>query len=184
MARAFPQRGKQLLARILLGAVLVLPYSVTPINISLAFISSLLVASLLLIAWSRYSFYFLAVVALLVSLLQLIYTLYAGKLIDEYYWIASVSANKNEALSFIESLQPFEIFIYVCYLSIAFVLMRLSVGKRFYIFDLIGKSIFIFIALGFSAYYGSELHSELPKLKLFPMYIANSFLMEIATLIN
>jgi heptose-I-phosphate ethanolaminephosphotransferase len=50
------------------------------------------------------------------SLLQLGYTIYAGKLIDEYYWIASFATNKNESVQFLSSLSYTNLAIFSLYI--------------------------------------------------------------------
>jgi glucan phosphoethanolaminetransferase (alkaline phosphatase superfamily) len=90
--------------------------------------SFLVVLFLLLISYGRWFSPIIVIFLAVASLLQLGYTIYSGKIIDDFYWIAYFSANPDEAKSFFEALSFVEMSMYVVYLLFISVSIYLGYG--------------------------------------------------------
>jgi heptose-I-phosphate ethanolaminephosphotransferase len=119
-------RSRRLLTLFLASIYLCLPFAFLMTYKVLVISFILTVASFILFRSSltRTPWFILLFLA---SLLQLGYTIYAGKLIDEYYWIASFATNKNETLQFLSTLSYADLAIFLLYIiSGAFLLFILK----------------------------------------------------------
>lgn len=159
---------------LLLAAISVLPFAVVSGSPQEVFISCALIFLFLCLFNNKLVFLAASLIIFFASFLQLIYTLYCGKKIDEYYWIALWSTNSSETSSFIESLSISDILFYIgffCFYAVAFVqCFRVAHGK----IKIFASVILAIVIL--SSHFDFIRQSAGSDLKsLFPFYLVSSY---------
>jgi glucan phosphoethanolaminetransferase (alkaline phosphatase superfamily) len=164
------------LQRLFLSVVILIPFALVENSWFRIFTSELLILSLILLAKKRIIFIFICSFLLTIGLLQLIYVNYAGKLIDEYYWIASKATNFNEAASFVNSMSFPEMLTYILYIIFSAYLVRLindfNKSKKYNILGAISFISFTLVMINFFGLGDSRLN-ELQH--IYPIYIVDTY---------
>lgn len=165
-----------LILRLLLACLAVAPYAAVE-GISVGSIASLTIIFILLAMFEdQLLFYTIVACIFVMSLLQLVYTIYSGKHIDEYYWIASMATNRSEALSFLYSLSVRDLAIYLGF-SAAFISMAVLCARSRSNLLNIGAGIsFTFISFAYHLSGGGAFGSALKDVaSVFPFYVVSSY---------
>lgn len=161
--------------RVIFAIIILCPYGFSAISAPKVVASTIFILAILFSLVKRWAFIIVGTLLVILGFLQLINTLYAGSLIDEYYWIAYVATNKSEAISFITTLTWRDVFLYVSYMAISIYLLY-SINDFEKRFVLLGGILIVIFTIIMISLYGFGITRVREFVTLYPIYIIDSYL--------